>query len=910
MGNLLIYLIVFTLTIPFKFNRSFKNSYLIKRNFPKRKEFTHSLNKKFFSPFSLLGRKNLKKYYQSQKNCLLEEFLLDTTRIFGPAPSDQEFSSIAFDGTNYFVVWHDWRRDGDIYGARITLDGILLDTFGIPICTTYEAQICPAVAFDGTNYLVVWEDWRNIEADIYGARVSREGIVLDPEGFPISTALFDQTLPTICFDGTNYLVAWNDCRNNIEEPDIYAARVNTNGIVLDPNGIPISTAPFYQMLFRGIAFDGRNYFLVWMDDRDGDWYFDIYGARLTTNGIIIDTNGIQISSAGNNQYLPQVSFGGNNFFVVWYDDRETTEDFRIYGARVSTQGVVLDPDGIQISQYLSTIPTIKFDGTNYLVVWSDYRSGWEFDIYGSRVTPGGIVLDPEGIPISTYESDQGIPSISFDGNKYFITWSDYRFIYSDIYGTRMTTSGIVLDTNGILLDYGYSSPEQLFPKVAFDGRNYFVVWEDYRNGEADIYGARVTPDGRILDPEGIGICNTENYQISPAIAFDGTNYLIVWTDYRNGEADIYGTRITPQGVVLDTNGIPISTAEIDQISPSLAFDGNNYLVVWRDFRSGWSDIYGARVTPQGIILDPDGIPISTAINEQYDPNVAFDGNNYLVVWDDNRNGENFDIYGARVTPNGIVLDPEGIPISTAEYEQWYPKIAFDGNNYFIVWMDDRDGDWYFDIYGTRVNPNGNVLEPQGIPISTADFDQIEPSLIYDGINYFVIWTDWRNLSGDIYGARVTSQGIVLDPQGIELINQEETRSSPHLVKGLDAQLLLTFSGYVSLFGVKKVFGAFYPGPSPEVKERKNNKKFDLKIYSNFIRNYILIKFFLEKSEREDNIRLELLDISGKMIKSVISECASDSQQIKFSLPNINSGIYFLKLATNKRCFITKITIVR
>jgi hypothetical protein len=43
----------------------------------------------------------------------------------------------------------------------------------------------PRVAFDGTNYLVAWEDERSGSQDIYGARVTRGGVVLDPAGFLI-----------------------------------------------------------------------------------------------------------------------------------------------------------------------------------------------------------------------------------------------------------------------------------------------------------------------------------------------------------------------------------------------------------------------------------------------------------------------------------------------------------------------------------------------------------------------------------------------------------------------------------------------------------------------------------------------------------------------------------------------------
>lgn len=100
--------------------------------------------------------------------------------------------------------------------------------------------------------------------------------------------------------------------------------------------------------------------------------------------------------------------------------------------------------------------------------------------------------------------------------------------------------------------------EQQQPAVASDGTNYFVVWEDRRNPTMwDIYGARVSPDGQMLDPGGIPIStNVENYQHQPSVAFDGTNYLVVWADDRDnhpptGAMHIYGARVSRQGVVLD-----------------------------------------------------------------------------------------------------------------------------------------------------------------------------------------------------------------------------------------------------------------------------------------------------------------------------------------------------------------------
>ena len=66
------------------------------------------------------------------------------------------------------------------------------------------------------------------------------------------------------------------------------------------------------------------------------------------------------------------------------------------------------------------------------------------------------------------------------------------------------------------------------------------------------------------------------------------------------------------------SGVP---AAGPQVNPAVAFDGTNFLVVWGDYRSGSgsTDIYGARVAPGGTVLDPSGFVVSNAPGGQYSP---------------------------------------------------------------------------------------------------------------------------------------------------------------------------------------------------------------------------------------------------------------------------------------------------
>jgi hypothetical protein len=208
------------------------------------------------------------------------------------------------------------------------------------------------------------------------------------------------------------------------------------------------------------------------------------------------------------------------------------------------------------------------------------------------------------------------------------------------------------------------------------------------------------------------------------VAFDGVNYLVVWNKF-NENHDIYGARVTPGGQVLDE--IPIFRAPGWQINPSIAFDGTNYLLAWQDRET---EIKGTRVTTEGVILDPDGIAISTAPGWKSEPHLIFDGVNYFIVWADRRRDPlnyyaNLDIYGARIKPDGTLLDGPsdtgGISINMAPLVKGNPRTTFDGRNYFVVWSVENYPMYPpAGIFGAKVSTDGfSLTDPFsiGIPLT-------------------------------------------------------------------------------------------------------------------------------------------------------------------------------------------------
>jgi Secretion system C-terminal sorting domain len=359
---------------------------------------------------------NADKVFNRQATSILPtgEFLIDTSSSL----RDQYSPAIAFDGSNYLVVWQDARNDpGDIYGARVDQDGNVLDPACIAISTANNSQAYPSIAFDGNNYLVVWQDLRNSNTswDIYGARVSRAGVVLDQGGIAIFTDALPELYPAVAFDGNNYLVVWG-INNSL---GIYGARVNQQGIVLDTAGIRINLQRD-EGLFSDVAFGDSNYLVVWEEIGSIPNYYNIYCVRVNPEGIVLNPTS---TIAVNHHFDPSVAFDGTNYMVVWFHD-----DGWMYGKRVNQQGIVLDPSGLAIctadpgSAYLG--PKIDFGSENYLMVWNDQSRGIDFDIWEAGILPSGAHSGP--FAVSTQSGNQKAPDLIHGiGDEFLITYSGW-----------------------------------------------------------------------------------------------------------------------------------------------------------------------------------------------------------------------------------------------------------------------------------------------------------------------------------------------------------------------------------------------------------------------------------------------------------------------------------------------------
>jgi len=81
-----------------------------------------------------------------------------------------------------------------------------------------------------------------------------------------------------------------------------------------------------------------------------------------------------ICTAAEEQYYPCAMYENGQFYVFWADYRYGGLDSAqsVFGARVSTSGTVIDPDGKCLYNHRAAeAPAVAYDGTNFLVVFRD-----------------------------------------------------------------------------------------------------------------------------------------------------------------------------------------------------------------------------------------------------------------------------------------------------------------------------------------------------------------------------------------------------------------------------------------------------------------------------------------------------------------------------------------------------------
>jgi len=285
------------------------------------------------------------------------------------------------------------------------------------------------------------------------------------------------------------------------------------------------------------------------------------------------------------------------------------------------------------------------------------------------------------------------PDVVYTGQNYFLVWDDMN-VGGDttnfyIVTSRVSPAGAVLDTP-IVLSSPLGITDMNNARIEFDGNRCLVVWN---NVSGTVFGRFVDSTGQ---PGGNAFTVLASSGSKPDIAFDGVNYLVIWY---NNSYDVVGQFVSPLGQLVGSQ-VTVATGSAQQIFSRVTYDGQKYLVVWRQAETTNKLICGQFVSPSGGLIGGNFTISDATTNQKWYAAAAASDQNYLVAWDEDRNGVITDIYGNVDLSISAIQEQE---LRTDPVEQ-FPTVVRGALDFFT-----NRGYLIYDATGRRAGTEGRVL---------------------------------------------------------------------------------------------------------------------------------------------------------------------------------------------------------
>ncbi len=371
--------------------------------------------------------------------------------------------------------------------------------------------------------IIVFQDIRTGNNNIFAYRISSDGTSLwGEDGLQLSNSnAFNASPKVVVTNGGNIIVAWQADEVTIRQ------KISPSGNLLWGNdGITLSGSPTYSWP-QLMAVGNDSVIMKYFEDT-GPVYSPtrhVYAQKYDVNGNAVWAQPALISNAAGisawTQIFPMVNDDNDGFYIAWHDDRDNNMLSSIYVQHISSEGQVLFPaNGVEASTmgnrnhfYANLAKAPVSD--NIFVYWNE-MDGNQNDrgIYGQKLSPSGSRLwNTNGKVFIEISSTNVYPlaSRASDSDMVVIYNEYYNALDAGIKAMRIDTNGSYVWSGGKLTMSSVQSEKLHEVANDFNHDQWIAVWEDRRNTDADIYGQNIQLDGSLGS---IPIIFTANFTVS------------------------------------------------------------------------------------------------------------------------------------------------------------------------------------------------------------------------------------------------------------------------------------------------------------------------------------------------------------------------------------------------------------
>ncbi len=329
-----------------------------------------------------------------------------------------------------------------------------------------------------------------------------------------------------------------------------------------------------------------------------------------------------------------MAVSGNVLHVIWSDDRDGNRE--IYYKRSPDEGLSWGADARLTNNIAGSIfPSVIASGSEVHVVWEEYRDGNNAEIYYKRSADGGITWGAD-TRLTFNPASSFSPSAAVSGSVVHVVWFDTRDGNSEIYYKRSPDGGISWGTDTRLT---INAAASAFPSVTVSGSEVHVAWEEYRDGNGEMYYKRSTDGGLTWGTDTRLTFNIAN-SFSPSISASGSLVNIAWHDERDANREIYNKRSPDGGLSWGTDTRVTNDTSVSSYA-SVSVSGSNVHLAWINEPGGNLELYYNRSTDGGLTWGTE-TRLTNDSARSTDPAVDVTGSTVHIIWTDAR--DNFPVY--------------------------------------------------------------------------------------------------------------------------------------------------------------------------------------------------------------------------------------------------------------------------
>lgn len=709
---------------------------------------------------------------------------LPGTAVFGPAAGVQKTPAISRGDASSLLVFEDTRAgESDLFAVRVDAAGTPIDAVPFPITKDPANQRRPRISWNGQSWLVLYENEVNPGSGYFAPQVAAKRVAPNAQVLDAAPLVIDIDSNggeyAVTSDGAGWIVFYDGY--SAGNASLRAKKVAADGAV-DANAVVVRPETYYLVYGLSATFAANEVLFTWNDS-------GMRGRRFTPQLQPIDAAPVALPT----EFGPIAASGAEFLVAAMKQTPQFTIDvvatrlnagLQVAGSTVVAAGVLSDP---------FSEPRVVWDGTQWIVSW--LMNGTQ-TARAARMTSGGVVLDPGGVALPdsspNYLYDPALGALPAGGA--LLAWDDARYGPLELFGATLAANG----SAGVERNYGPAAEAQRTPRVAPGPDQALLTFRAELGGASRILAHRLDLFGETIDAEPIVVATAGHANLfTGGAAWNGSHYLIAWSDSTQGT--VFARRMLADGTFVDAAPIAVMLGG----SADVAALGSDFLVTGlrAPFNPQYVNAYASRVRgADGVVLD--GAPLLVGPSFATRARVVALGSRWLVVterhWSHDENPA--DVVYRFVDAAGVV----SAEFSAGNFyvQNWgIVDVASSGASALVVAQ--TGSNWTnTEIYARRILPDGSMPAPRFLVAGSAPMGQSRPTVAWTGADYLVAYESLENnvwfydLEPDVYGVRVSEAGAVLDTVGFPLWNDEDHEVSV-AARGLgDGKALLAVSEVV------------------------------------------------------------------------------------------------------------------